>query len=100
MDIEVLHIDGCPSAETAVVRIREALASLGRDATVSTRLLRTPQEAAGAVFAGSPTILVDGEDSFPSDGRIDRLACRVYAGPEGLGGAPTTAQIAAALSVR
>ncbi|MFE6736335.1 hypothetical protein [Microbacterium sp. NPDC057650] len=97
MDIEVLHIDGCPSTEIAVAGVHEAAASLGLDVTVATRLLRTPEDAAAAAFAGSPTILVDGEDLFPSEGRTGRLACRVYPTDAGLRGAPTAEQINAAL---
>ena len=98
MEIEILHIDECPSWENAEARTKEALNALGRtDVHVTTRLLRTPEEAAETSFAGSPTITVNGVDIFPSDGRTSDLACRVYPTPHGLKGTPTTEQITNAL---
>lgn len=101
MEIEVLHIDECPSWAVAEERVREALEGLGlSDASVKTRLLRTPDEAATTAFAGSPTITLDGVDIFPSDGRTADLACRVYLTERGLAGMPTTDQIIDAIRVR
>ena len=98
MTIEILHIEDCPSWETAEAHTREALDALGRaDIPVTTRLLRTPDEAAETPFAGSPTITLNGVDIFPSDGRTTDLACRVYATPHGLKGTPTTEQITSVL---
>lgn len=99
MDIEVLHIDECPSWVEAGSRVREALRVAGiTDSTVRYRLLRTAEDAAGVPFAGSPTILLDGRDLFPSDGRTSDLACRVYATPTGLAGLPTTEQLVQAIA--
>jgi hypothetical protein len=101
MDIEVLHIGECPGWELAAERTREALDIAGRaDVRVSTRALGSDAEAAAAVFAGSPTIVVDGADLFPSDGRTASLACRVYRTDQGLAPAPTTAQIVEAIRQR
>ena len=101
MTVEILHIAECPSWESAEARTREALEALGRaDVLVTTRLLRTPEEAAETPFAGSPTITINGTDIFPSDGRTSDLACRVYATPHGLKGTPTTEQITDALRPR
>lgn len=52
-------------------------------------LLRSPEEAALVEFAGSPTILIDGEDAFPTGGRTTDLACRLYTTAAGLAGLPT-----------
>lgn len=101
MNVEILHIDACPSWESAETRTREALAALGRtDILVTTRLLSTPEDAAATAFAGSPTITIDGVDIFPSDGRTGELACRVYPTPHGLKGTPTLEQITDALRPR
>lgn len=98
MTVDILHIDECPSWEIAADRTREALNTFGRaDIPVTTRVLRTPEEAAETPFAGSPTITLNGVDIFPSDGRTGDLACRVYATPNGLKGTPTLDQIADAL---
>lgn len=98
MRIEVLHIGDCPNWEAAGGRIREALAEL-RDTTttVEFRLLSTPEQAALVPFAGSPTITVDGEDPFPSDGRTTDLACRIYFTPNGVAGLPTAKQLIEAI---
>lgn len=49
-------------------------------------------------FAGSPTILLNGEDLFPGGEETSELACRVYATPTGLAGLPTTKQIISAVA--
>ncbi|MES2094961.1 MAG: thioredoxin family protein [Actinomycetota bacterium] len=64
---------------------------------VNYRLLSTSEDAAAVPFAGSPTILIDGEDLFPSAGRTADLACRLYFTPTGLAGLPTVEQIKDAL---
>lgn len=60
----------------------------------------TPEQAAALSFAGSPTVLVDGVDPFPSDGGIGELACRVYPVAERLAGAPGVEQIVDVLTMR
>lgn len=101
MEIQVLTIEGCPSASAASARTHAALESLGLGATsIAVVTIRTAADAAAHGFAGSPTIVADGTDLFPSNGRTDQLACRVYPTEAGLAGAPTAAQIAAALAAR
>jgi hypothetical protein len=98
MKLEVLHIADCPNWEEAGRRLQTALATAGvQDAAISYRLLSSPADAAATAFAGSPTITVDGEDLFPSDGRTSDLACRVYFSPMGFAGLPTLDQITDAL---
>ena len=101
MKAEILHIDDCPSWEEAGRRLRVALDSTGHQGTVITyTLVASPAAAAQVPFAGSPTILIDGTDLFPSAGRTNDLACRVYMTPEGLAGWPTQAQLREALASR
>jgi hypothetical protein len=98
MRLEVLHIDDCPNWEEAARRLQVALTSTGHgDVEIGYRLLRTPADAAGTAFAGSPTITVDGVDLFPSDGRTNDLACRIYFTPTGMAGLPTVDQLTEAL---
>jgi hypothetical protein len=98
---EILHIADCPSWEEAGLRLRAALDSTGHQGTAITHtLIASPAAAAEVPFAGSPTILIDGADLFPSDGRTSDLACRVYLTPAGLAGQPTQEQIQAALASR
>lgn len=99
MNIEVLHIEDCPSWVEAGNRLSEALNLTGHDdATIVYRLLRNPGDTAGSPFAGSPTITIDGEDLFPSSGRTGELACRVYMTPSGMAGLPTLEQLISAIS--
>ena len=101
MNIEVLHIEACPSWVEAGNRLREALDATGfRETTIRYRLLRTAGDAARVPFAGSPTFTVDGQDLFPSGGGTADLACRVYLTPTGLAGLPTTEQLIAAIGTR
>ncbi len=101
MNIQVLHIDECPNWEEAGVHLRSALDAVGQtDASIDYILLTTPEEAARHAFAGSPTILINGEDPFPNGGTTTDLACRVYNTGTRLAGAPTTEQLTQALRER
>lgn len=100
MRFEILSIEECPNGANAARRLEEALAAEGHEAVVEHLVIRTPDDAAGTAFAGSPTITVDGEDLFPSAGRTDELACRIYATAAGFAGLPSTDQIRAAIAAR
>ena len=101
MKVEILHINECPNWEEAGARLRFTLDESGRtDVQIDYRLLSTSEDAARVPFAGSPTILIDGEDLFPSAGRTSDLACRVYITPAGLAGLPTVDQMTEALGWR
>ena len=56
-------------------------------------MLRTSEEAGAVPFAGSPTILVNGEDGFPTEGPTIELACRIYPTGSGFAGLPTVEQL-------
>lgn len=101
MTITVLHIDACPNWREASARVRTTLQSLGRDEVeVVEVLLESPEQASVVPFAGSPTILVDGDDLFPSDGGTNDLACRVYLTETGFAGQPSLTQLERALRER
>ncbi|MFZ4895237.1 thioredoxin family protein [Plantibacter sp. Mn2098] len=101
MRIELLHIVDCPNTEIAAERLRAALDETGHQKVQVTRTELTSAPVSASIpFSGSPTILIDGEDAFPSDGRTPDLACRVYPTPDGLAGSPTLDQLVAVLSER
>lgn len=101
MRVEILHIDECPNWAEAGTRVEAALTELGRgDVEVTYRLLTDSDEAAAVPFAGSPTILLDGVDAFPTGGRISDLACRVYRTDSGFAGVPSVAQLVEAIQSR
>ncbi|MCU1582248.1 MAG: thioredoxin family protein [Microbacteriaceae bacterium] len=101
MNVEILHIDDCPNWQEAGGRMGAALALTGHpDAAVSYTLLSTAEDTATVLFAGSPTIIVDGRDLFPGADRISDLACRIYQTPTGFAGLPTIDQLIEALGHR
>lgn len=98
MRVEILHIADCPGWRTAAEELRAALDATGHaDVEVELILIEDSQQAAGLPFAGSPTIVVNGDDLFPTGDRSTALACRIYATPAGLRGRPERSQIEEAL---
>lgn len=95
-DVTLLYFDGCPSWQIADQRLRELEGEFGF--TVTREIVDTPEAAERRRFRGSPTILVDGEDVFASGDEPVGLSCRIYQTPDGPAGAPTEAQLRAALS--
>jgi hypothetical protein len=101
MDISVLHIDDCPNWVETGSRLRTALDTIGAsDTAVSFIALHTPEDASRVTFAGSPTILVDGTDLFPSDGQTSDLACRIYLTDGHFAGMPSLRDMEEALRRR
>lgn len=98
MRLLVLHIDECPNWLDARDRLQEALVVLELSGVeIECQLLTSTSEAAAVPFAGSPTILINGLDAFPSEGRTSDLACRVYQTEVGLAGVPSLAQLVEAI---
>ncbi len=98
--VELLYFDGCPGYRKAEQTLKAALSREDCEAEVELVAVNTDAEAEALKFPGSPTVRVDGRDLFPSSaGERDdwRLACRVYATPEGLKDHPTKEMIRAAL---
>jgi len=97
--IELLHIADCPNSAQTLVRLQRAVdKTMPSSKSIKSTLIDSAETAARLPFAGSPTILVDGVDLFPTDGRTSDLACRIYLTPNGIAGAPTQQQIEAALT--
>jgi hypothetical protein len=99
VEIRLRYFDGCPSWETSRERIRAVLDELdAADTPLSLERVESAEEAERLRFVGSPTILIDGRDAFPSGGETVGLACRVYETPDGLAGCPTSDQLRRVLS--
>lgn len=97
MKVELLHIVDCPNTAIAEAHARAALDTLGfTDVPVELVTIQTEAEAASSAIGGSPTILVDGVDLFPT-APVQSLACHVYATGSGFAGAPTQEQLEVAL---
>jgi len=99
VDVTLLYFDGCPNRHEAENNLRAAVAELGAgDVVVRRRLVNTVEDAERVGFLGSPTVLIDGRDPFSVPGAAPGLSCRVYRTDTGLAGAPTVAQLCAALA--
>jgi len=99
--IEVLSIDDCPNSQSAIDEAEAALASLGLSAIpIIERRVTSPADAAATVFAGSPTVLIDGVDVIPGSVPTGTLACRIYRTETGAAGYPSRVQIASAIRSR
>jgi len=97
--IELLHIADCPNSGETLLRLQRAVDNtMPTNTSITSTLIDSAETAARLPFAGSPTILVNGVDLFPTDGRTSDLACRIYLTPNGMAGAPTQQQIEAALA--
>jgi len=94
--VQLLYFKDCPNWRATA----ETLASLMSETAFELELLevKTDEEAQAVAFRGSPTVLIDGTDPFASPGAPIGLSCRLYQGPQGLGGAPTTEQLRDALA--
>jgi hypothetical protein len=78
MTLEVLHVPDCPNLPPMLNRLAEVT-----DEPVTTRLIESDTEAARFGMAGSPTLLIDGVDPFPSTQDCDcdadwGISCRLY----------------------
>lgn len=101
MDVQLLYIADCPNWRAADDVLRQALDAIGAgDVTPVHVDVTSPEQAELLGVRGSPTFLIDGRDPFADASAPLGLACRVFATPDGLRGAPTVAQLVAALSDR
>lgn len=80
MRVEVLYIAGCQHHRPAVQRTREVLRDLNLPDAVNETEVRTPSEAEGLRFPGSPTVRVNGVDVEPgARGMLHfGVGCRSY----------------------
>lgn len=95
MEVEILHVAGCPNLELARRRVEEAAGRIGVEVAVTPRRVVTEAEAITSRMPGSPTILVAGRDV--GERGVASLACRMYPTVDGYEGAPALPVIVAAL---
>lgn len=97
--IELLSVEGCPSAAKTAALLRRVLAEEGRTDPLTTIVVETPEEAVARGFLGSPTVRVNGRDIEPA--RADEpggaLSCRLYRTADGESGVPPEALVRAAV---
>jgi hypothetical protein len=98
MQVTLRYFNGCPNWRLAEARLLEALGEPGAPAaTISYERVETQEDAERLGFRGSPTLLVDGHDPFAANDAPVGLACRIYRTEHGPQGAPSVAQLRAAL---
>lgn len=97
MDIELLYVADCPNRAIARARVQIALDRAQLAAVVREREVRSGEEAVRLGMRGSPTILIDGNDPFGDGADPAALACRLFGGDPGFGGAPTVEQLVGVL---
>jgi len=98
--IELLYVEGCPSAAEAEALLGRVLREEGRaTAPVVKIAVETPAQAVATGFLGSPTVRVNGRDIEPA--RADEpggaMSCRLYRTDQGERGVPPEALLRAAV---
>lgn len=93
-----MYFDDCPSWRQAAEQLGSLAAEFDLD--IDHELVETPEAADRLRFHGSPSIVVDGQDLFQTEGAGVGLSCRIYPTPDGPAGCPTLEQTRAALKQR
>jgi hypothetical protein len=100
MDIEILHVPGCPNLGLARARLATALERTATAAAVHEVVVADPTAAGALGMHGSPTITIDGRDPFGRDMTEASLSCRLYWSGGRLDGAPGVAELVEAIAGR
>lgn len=95
-EVVLVYFEGCPHWCTALERLDEALGRVGRSDSVRLQRVANDAEARQHHMAGSPTILIDGQDPFP--GGVPSWGCPLYPGEAGAQGAPSVKSLVELLS--
>lgn len=99
MRLLILHVPGCPGAETLAAQLAPLLESRP-GIEVLWQVVTTEEDARQLGMTGSPTILADGTDLFTGHGQQPSLACRLYPDENGHPRpAPAPGQLAEALGI-
>src|SRR2546427_4102061 len=97
MEVLIEYFDGCQSWETARNRVAAAVEALPAEAVGTRFKVESNEEAERLGFRGSPSILVDGKDLFPTEASPIGMSCRVYLVDGKAEGAPSVEQLVEAL---
>lgn len=99
--MEILYFKGCPGLAASRDVLERAIRETGLEGIGVVPVRLGPDEWSG--LPGSPTILVDGEDLFPTEPGATTNGgptCRIYATPEGPRNHPTVGMVREALQER
>jgi len=96
--IVLQYFDDCPNWRVADANLGLALGEVPSLAVVvEYEIVNSPDQAQECGFHGSPTILLDGLDPFAGENTAVGLTCRRFITNDGFAGAPSVAQLVAAL---
>ena len=98
MDIEIIHMPGCPNLDLARARLAAALEQTATAAAVHEVVVADPAEAGELGMRGSPTITIDGRDPFGQEATGGSLSCRLYWSGGTSDGAPRVAELIEAIA--
>jgi hypothetical protein len=98
MEIEILHVPGCPNLGLARARLDAALEQTATVAVVREVVVANPAEADQRRMHGSPTITIDGLDPFGQPATGPSLSCRLYRSGATTDGAPGVIELIAAIT--
>ena len=88
-EIELLYFDGCPSWQTALENLHQAIAAENLSHQVRLIEITTPQQAQEERFLGSPSFRMNGRDLWSEKRSRYNMSCRVYQTDQGMRGSPT-----------
>ena len=88
-EIELLYFDGCPSWQTGLDNLQQAIEAEKISYQVRMVEITNPQQAQDEHFLGSPSFRMNGVDFWPETRSRYYMSCRVYNTGQGLQGHPT-----------
>jgi hypothetical protein len=96
-DVTLRYFDECPHWRATHDLLVQVLRDEGLDVEPRLEAVGSDEEAERQGFVGSPTILIDGRDPFPSLDEPTGLSCRIFQTPNGPAATPTYEQLQEAL---
>jgi len=97
IEIELLHIDDCPSWQNGLNNLKVALQDEGIEANVELVKVMDNSDANRLKFLGSPSFHIGGQDLWPEERESYSLSCRIYHTLQGLKGYPSVSMLRDAL---
>lgn len=80
MEIELLHVQDCPTWKKALENIEQVQEEKGIDTKLKVKKIQSKEEAEKYRFFGSPQVNIDGDDIEvqKKDGEFNPEGCRLY----------------------
>jgi hypothetical protein len=99
MNITLQYFDSCPGWKVVEGRVKDIIEMRSLQASLDYQRIETSEDAERYQFAGSPTLLIDGQDPFATGSLPVGLACRTYLTDAGLAPSPSVEQLEEAMGV-